>query len=356
VALLYPYFNQKSEKYVCTPLYMEGIGTTKDGDTALRGQAFGTGATGIEAKVEEAIESIPEQINKFNFNPGDNIELYFELFGFSRGAAAARNFVYKILKNESTLKAQVRPRNLTSIKINYVGLFDTVSSHGIKHSNDVKNLNLDAIKNANNVFHICAADEFRDNFALTNISSAGGKGKEIFIPGAHSDIGGGYAAGEYSVTLGMDLFPNKTVNDVNTVVTKDSLMRLGWIRDTPKNYNIIDSYSHSQRSFQPSMIQFKNTIKKGYSYISLELMAENANSKRAKMLNSTEEKTPSQLKEIKDMADGSTSLEKCQSLFNSHYKDIKLREEWLHFSSNDGKIGMGPRKKNGILKRKEFNG
>jgi hypothetical protein len=31
------------------------------------------------------------------------------------------------------------------------------------------------------------------NFRLTDIASAGGKATEIFLPGAHSDVGGGYA-------------------------------------------------------------------------------------------------------------------------------------------------------------------
>ena len=35
-------------------------------------------------------------------------------------------------------------------------------------------------------------DEFRENFDLTNIDSAGFKGLEITLPGVHSDIGGSY--------------------------------------------------------------------------------------------------------------------------------------------------------------------
>ena len=42
--------------------------------------------------------------------------------------------------------------------------------------------------------HICAMDEFRANFALTDIGSAATDKNniELFIPGCHSDIGGGY--------------------------------------------------------------------------------------------------------------------------------------------------------------------
>jgi len=351
VALLYPNFNEESEDYVCCR-YITGIATEEDGSTSVvAGGAFGKGNTGIKAKVEKSIKEIPCIINQLSIRQGANIELYFELFGFSRGAAAARNFVWNVMeKNKSTLTEKIKPRNLISIDINYIGLFDTVSSHGLNmfSDDDVAELHLDAIREADYVFHICAADEFRKNFALTNISSA--NGKEIFIPGAHSDIGGGYPAGEYSVSLMMSPSPNETVDDVNTVVTIDSLMRLGWIRDIPtKNYNI-----YRDESF--TSIRFKNNVKKGYSYIGLELMAENACDNRKKMFSPSKYATPTDLKEIKDMANSSTSLETCQQLFNHHYKKLNLRTDWLHFSSNDGSIGMGPRKENGILRRNIIDG
>jgi len=42
-------------------------------------------------------------------------------------------------------------------------------------------------------FHICAMDEFRENFALTDVGKdVPANSLEIFIPGCHSDIGGGY--------------------------------------------------------------------------------------------------------------------------------------------------------------------
>jgi len=355
VALLYSYFNKKSAEYVCNS-YIEGIGTTEDGGTSiLKGGAFGKGDTGIEAKVKKAIKQISGKIVNLHIKQGVNVELCFELFGFSRGAAAARNCVWSIMEdNKQALTEELKPRKITSIKVNYVGLFDTVSSYGWNFfsDNDVKELHLDAIQKAEKVFHICAADEFRSNFALTDVSSAKEKGKEIFIPGAHSDIGGGYPAGEYSVILDLHPFPNKTVDDVNTIISKDSLMRLGWIRDMPeKNYTIFQS------DYLPLII-FKNQVKKGYSYIGLELMAKNANSNRENMFYPIrpEHTTPGQLKEIKDKAHESTSLETCQSLFSSHYKELNLRKDWLHFSSNDGSIGMGARKINGILKRNIING
>ncbi len=239
VALLYPYFDEESETYICS-LYIEGIATEENGETdTVLGRAFGKGSTGIEAKVEKAVEKIPEKIDWLKIEKNKYIEIHFELFGFSRGAAAARNFVSRVTGVKGmSLKSNI---GINTFTVSYVGLFDTVSAHGMNtfSDSDVKALSLDAIQKSKYVFHICAADEFRSKFPLTNISSAKEKGKEIFIPGAHSDIGGGYTEGEYSVTLDMGVFINKTVDDIHTVVTGESLMQLGWIRDFPeKNYSI----------------------------------------------------------------------------------------------------------------------
>jgi hypothetical protein len=357
VALLFSYFNKKSETYVCN-LYIEGIATEENGETDIvLGRAFGKGSTGIEAKVEKAILKIPEKIERLNVRPNKFIELHFELFGFSRGSAAARNFVSVVTGVKGmSFAASIGVYNII---VSYVGLFDTVSAHGLNtfSGSDVKTLSLDAIKKADYVFHICAADEFRDKFPLTNISSAKEKGKEIFIPGAHSDIGGGYPAGEYSVTLDLATFPIKTENSVDTIVSYDSLERLGWIRDMPeKNYNIFKMYKNSIYHH----IQFKNNILKGYSFIALELMAEDANFQRENMFKpiEQEQKTPGYLAEIKNKAknEDCSSLEKCQKLFIEYYYKFNLRRDWLHFSAKDNKIGMSPRRVNGILSRNIING
>ncbi|MFY8042040.1 MAG: phospholipase effector Tle1 domain-containing protein, partial [Rhodoferax sp.] len=59
---------------------------------------------------------------------------------------------------------------------------------------------------ARRVFHLVALDEYRENFPLTTIASAcqatslndgvrAPMGCELGIPGAHSDVGGGYRSG-----------------------------------------------------------------------------------------------------------------------------------------------------------------
>ncbi len=99
--------------------------------------------------------------------------------------------------------------------MNFVGLFDTVSSEGLYHGNDVYDMGLGMESepkverpgfvndSAMRVFHLMALDEYRTNFSCITIDSAC-KAKtnfdnkrvlmefELGIPGAHSDVGGGY--------------------------------------------------------------------------------------------------------------------------------------------------------------------
>ena len=78
--------------------------------------------------------------------------------------------------------------------MNFVGLFDTVSSYGKSFLDDVAQLGLAIGGQARKVVHLVAGDECRENFASTNINSsiAAGVGYELVLPGVHSDVGGGY--------------------------------------------------------------------------------------------------------------------------------------------------------------------
>ena len=98
------------------------------------------------------------------------------------------------------------------IIFNFVGLYDTVAAFGVDHrgkklgkvvllDNDTRQLNLDAISKARYVLHLASDDEYRDNFDLTNIQSAGLCGFELMLPGVHSDIGGSYLNKEETSVL-----------------------------------------------------------------------------------------------------------------------------------------------------------
>lgn len=262
VAHLYHAANiASSNKIEIINFYIQGMGTTQDKKDDATGFALGSGVTGIQNRASKAFEDmrkiIREKHQKFSIG-----RIRLNVFGFSRGAATARHFL-------SNLKGR---RDLSgwgigiNFRVNFVGLFDTVSSFDkdVKVENflnilsnekigspefndDVSELNLTLDTNAYThplkVFHICASDEYRTFFSLTNIASARlgrgdvngkptGFGYEIYLPGAHSDIGGGYPDG---------------INETYTISANDGLLR-GWLVEQ-------GFYTDEQRSpYQPPKI------------------------------------------------------------------------------------------------------
>jgi hypothetical protein len=130
----------------------------------------------------------------------------FDVFGFSRGAAAARHFVNVIDQKvdhplvqamanspDIRLKAGFDWASRDDVRFTFVGLFDTVLSS----YNSSVNIQLKA-DCAERVVHLTAQDEVRKHFPLSRITEdAAGTSipahfTELTLPGAHSDIGGGY--------------------------------------------------------------------------------------------------------------------------------------------------------------------
>ncbi|WP_421207788.1 T6SS phospholipase effector Tle1-like catalytic domain-containing protein [Aeromonas enteropelogenes] len=192
-------------------VYIDGIGTEDgDGDTGA-GQGADTGSTSSLAKVEKAcktkiVEELKLQLGQ-TLNTLDCIhKINFDVFGFSRGASAARQFVNMIDQQSNHLLAQAVGSEHTiklkagfdwasreDCRIKFVGLFDTVCTAMFNK----RNVTL-APDCAERVVHLIAADEWRYFFALTRICNdiAGAKiapnFTEVIIPGSHSDVGGGY--------------------------------------------------------------------------------------------------------------------------------------------------------------------
>lgn len=242
-------------------VYVEGIGTV-DGkrDTNKKyadypnniGSPLGMGDRGIEAKVTKGCLDAGEALGK-KFK-GKNIDiLNINVYGFSRGAAAARHFLHiantrviavaiagnkyainppkrfeRSKEDEDTGKNNKQNIDITDpsdplilnhgyfgaclvknginankVIFNFVGLYDTVASFGVNHKgfgvfidSDAVQLKLNAVNKANFVVQLSSADEYRENFSLTDISSVGTNGLEFTLPGVHSDIGGSYLDGD----------------------------------------------------------------------------------------------------------------------------------------------------------------
>ncbi|MGE4477084.1 MAG: PAAR domain-containing protein [Stutzerimonas sp.] len=190
-------------------VYVTGIGTTTgQPDTRFPGQAFGRGATGLLAKIDEGLALLEKALVSFkDENPESALaRLELDIFGFSRGAAAARHFANQmLLREQGPLGKLHRRRRLglapgfdwrDAVVINFIGLFDTVAALGGwddwgDPSDDVNggiDLHL-APEAARRVVHLVARDEYRRNFALNQVAPPH---REIVLPGAHSDLGGGY--------------------------------------------------------------------------------------------------------------------------------------------------------------------
>lgn len=192
-------------------LYVGGVGTSAGKPDDLIAQGFGISDTGVIAKTDQAVSMLNNIIRDAIYSmqrqtPNYQIiirALKFDLFGFSRGAAAARHFANRVQsKDQSITNAIVQGMSQVNFKDNppwevrFIGIFDTVAAigtlmNGLKVNNgDTGSVNLELRPGvAKKVFHITAKNEYRLNFALNSVKPAW---PEFELPGAHSDIGGGY--------------------------------------------------------------------------------------------------------------------------------------------------------------------
>nr|VFK16678.1 MAG: Uncharacterized alpha/beta hydrolase domain (DUF2235) [Candidatus Kentron sp. LFY] len=121
------------------------------------------------------------------FEPGDEIFL----FGFSRGAALARRFAAIIPRY---LPDGVDPTEI----VRFMGVFDTVASIGVPNLSeqdrpvsDVLFENGTLSPHVFEALHLLALDECRLAFRPT-LMNADPRVTEIWFPGGHSDVGGGF--------------------------------------------------------------------------------------------------------------------------------------------------------------------
>ena len=184
-------------------VYIPGAGTPYPdiSDTGgMLGSAIGKGAAD---RVKKALELLDEELAKV---PGDmKLRLInVTVFGFSRGAAQARAFVRdlaaKCVSNEGGYRYNGKP-----LRVAFAGLFDTVcsaysnlaaaavTSHG-GHNGWAADMKLPVM--VEQTVHMNAAHELRRRFPLDSTRIDAGYPEnttEIWYPGVHSDVGGGYA-------------------------------------------------------------------------------------------------------------------------------------------------------------------
>ncbi|MDQ0595303.1 hypothetical protein QFZ37_003672 [Chryseobacterium ginsenosidimutans] len=411
--------------------YVEGIGTVdlkSDNDTLglpIRGAGLGTSERGIKAKVTKGCLKAAEFIkNKFNKKEIDTLTV--NVYGFSRGAAAARHFVHvatSTARMETLYKNQVLvypPEDyeksdseeseqqmfvlengdapllkygyfgacleknaliIKNVRFNFIGLYDTVASYGANHKgtsifglsiidDDSKQLGLNSVKNGAFVLQLASSDEFRDNFSLTNIESAGIKGLNLTLPGVHSDIGGGYVKDAEEKVL---LYKHES-SKTECETFREMLIDEGWFR--PKEIWIETERPHVHDVDPQYKLWGKRNVSNEYDKVSLYHMYEFSKqfsviydgniTARHKINDSFIEKINHQItasyimkcnnlrnQYIKDHNDGKKPVEsqyinECKEYSylesNIEAEDLKkLRNLYLHWSANLDKFGMSPR-------------
>lgn len=123
------------------------------------------------------------------YETGDKIYI----FGFSRGAAIARMLASHIAKEGLVLQ-----QGRQQVNIAMVGVWDTVASFGKPNLHDSEQPISDVVfengtiaQNIEKAYHLVAVDETRLAFRPT-LMNASERVTEIWFPGVHSDVGGGY--------------------------------------------------------------------------------------------------------------------------------------------------------------------
>lgn len=186
--------------------YHRGIGNDEDNKKIQRlfAGAFGADEVCIRAGAYAQLA--------LDYHPGDIISI----FGFSRGAACARmlandlarhgvpetievtrrlwNDDYRIVRCRIPKKTRQEP-----VKVAFLGLWDTVGSFGIPL--DIGPLpfgkinlgkDLDLAPNVERAAHCVALDEDRTAYDRVLLAGPESVVEEVWFPGVHSDIGGGY--------------------------------------------------------------------------------------------------------------------------------------------------------------------
>ncbi len=351
-------------------VYVEGMGTTKFQKDSLLGYATGTGETGIQERAQSAFEPLKLLVTKKRADDGLPAVLEINVYGFSRGAATARHFVH--LLSDPKVRVKEFPNNWSRVlvQVNFVGLFDTVSSEGVYYANDVQDLGLRFTDDvARRVFHLVALDEYRENFSDTTIASACvakssvngarvGMGFELGIPGAHSDVGGGYTS---------DM--NKPVKEVRRLPPNE-IIKKGYEQSITAPGP--QAFVYAQGWYQPSDCQKKDwpwlherDVTGDYYKVALSLMVDMA-----------EKHTTAQYAAKVDVVAQEPKIAVMQATLRALLrtnafvpgKPVRLdwalnkelgeetakafRHSYLHLSLNIDKTGMGPRyKDNNSLER-----
>jgi len=236
VRLFNPYRETSDDQIIRDKLYLIGVGAgsaptdpahsdqwsglqSSSGTSTLFGGAFGKG---MHDRLNIAYKWVKAKVQAHSEAFLEDSEKLVDIYGFSRGAAAARTFDNLVVQ---ALKKEAHTRNA---RVRFLGIFDTVGSTGLPSSidgtwNPGLNLGLDS-GDFLGCRHFTARDEVRANFALTELP-----GFDTPYAGVHSDVGGGYAPGDQGKKNWLagpplvDMFDASVLQGVEFTVARTSL-------------------------------------------------------------------------------------------------------------------------------------
>ncbi|WP_160287344.1 T6SS phospholipase effector Tle1-like catalytic domain-containing protein [Pseudomonas knackmussii] len=189
--------------------------------------ALDMGGTSLRRRVFERLLNAPDLAPRLRIalaqpTPGTSkllgIKLY--VYGFSRGAAAARAFVNWLAQflhrpdpEQPAEHCLLLGTQKLPLSVEYLGLLDTVASVGVAHIAPVAEGHMSWADGTMELpdeagyggwikrcLHLVASHEQRLCFPLDSIRRTNGHypscGVEVLYPGVHSDLGGGYPPGE----------------------------------------------------------------------------------------------------------------------------------------------------------------
>jgi hypothetical protein len=208
---------------------------------ANRASVFGKQLKAIEQPLRLALSQPSPGASKL-------LGLRLYVYGFSRGAAAARAFI-SWLNELMRYRPYLKLGDLQlPLSVEYLGLLDTVASVGIAdilpgadgHMSWADgNQELPGGGLVKRCLHLAASFEQRLCFPLESIRRESGgypvNSVEVIYPGVHSDVGGGYPPGEQGKAIGEndglllsqitlnDLYADAFVHGAPLKVTKDAL-------------------------------------------------------------------------------------------------------------------------------------
>jgi uncharacterized protein (DUF2235 family) len=204
-----------------SPMHREGLAANLEGKL----QYLLHGTPGIpERRAPEVVPLLRRLTKALALRPKPRVALVnLSVFGFSRGAAQARAFLtvlQALLQHDGTglikrLRGQENPSYALAgipLRIQFVGLFDTVASAGLADASPFwrgfggwANGTMAIPDVVERTVHFVAGHEVRRAFPSSSLRVDGKMPRnclEVVYPGAHSDVGGGYAAGDQGKAVG----------------------------------------------------------------------------------------------------------------------------------------------------------